>query len=130
MFQINPVELLNRLESKVGPRLSKLFVYAVMAFAVIYAFPIAIAKLGEAMNLLGLMGMTVPLTGSGGPLPSILDMTIALVYMWVMLAGSVFLTGLMWGLADNITGRLYYRREIREIKKDIAKIKAHLGMEK
>ena len=55
-------------------------------------------------------------------MPTIVDMTIVLVYMLALMGGGALVAGLMWGLGTRITGHTDCRREI-------AAIKAHLGME-
>ena len=105
----------------------KLFIYGCMLFAVIYALPIAMNKVDQIIEQFG--GMSVTFLGSGGPLPSIVDMAIVMCFMLGTWAIGVLITGFLWRLTDRVTGHPYYRREIQDMKTEIAEIKARLGIE-
>ncbi len=112
-------DLANLMVSLLGRTASRVLAWVAAIFFVAWG---VISIIKQAREFSGILTNT-------GPFPSLVDMAITLGYVLAMLAGAVFVTALMWGLADNITGRLYYRREIREIRAEITAIKKHLGIE-
>ena len=113
-------ELAKLMVSLIGLRASRVLAWLCVVGFVAWLIPFVIRQSGLDINQLA--------AGSAG-LPSIADMAVLAVYLLGVGAVGVLIAGLLWGLTDRITGHLYYRREIQEIKADIAKIKAHLGME-
>ena len=116
-------ELAKLMVSLIGRRASKLLAWFCVIVFVAWAIPFAISqseRIGLDVNQLA--------AGTGG-LPSIVDMAIVMCFMLGTWAIGVLITGFLWGLTDRVTGHLYYRREIQDMKTEIAGIKAHLGME-